>query len=44
MVLFIAMIGAITLTKYWRSDSLRQEISEQILTENTVKKIKMPFF
>ena len=44
MVLFVAMIGAITLTKYWRSESKRQEIWEQILTENTVRKTKIPFF
>ena len=44
VVLFIAMIGAITLTKYWRSDNLRQEIAEQILTENTIRKVNMPFF
>ena len=44
MVLLIAMMGAIVITKYQRTDTKRQEISSQILTYHTVRNIKIPFF
>lgn len=44
MVLFIAMVGAIVITKYHRTESKRQEAYAQIFTTGAVKKINPPFF
>ena len=44
MVLFIAMVGAIVITKYHRTESKRQEAYAQIFTTGAVRKIKTPFF
>lgn len=44
IVLFIAMIGAIVITKYHRTESKKQETYAQIFTTGAVKKIKVPLF
>lgn len=44
IVLFIAMVGAIVITKYHRTESKRQETYAQIFTTGAVKKTKVPFF
>lgn len=44
IILLVAMVGAIVLTKYQRTESKRQQIYSQILAQNTVKKVRLPYF
>ena len=44
IILLVAMVGAIVLTKYQRTESKRQQIYSQIFAQNTVKKVRVPYF